>query len=168
MKDLSYQLFVQQAADAICLYDIGSKTIKEANPAFCKSLGYKPEEIPSLKLHDFIAYDKANIDRGIEQVIRENFQVVGECQWRAKDGHLIDVFLTLNHVKEGARNWVFMIAHDITESKKARKLLLESEQRFSLLFDAVSFPIALARFPEAILIDVNDAFGSYLVSRSKK
>jgi PAS domain-containing protein len=58
---------------------------------------------------------------------------------RRKDGSLLDISLTISPVKnlEGAIIGASKIARDITESKRIRTKLIESEARFRQLADAM-------------------------------
>jgi PAS domain S-box-containing protein len=47
---------------------------------------------------------------------------------------------------------------DVTDRKRAEEALRESERKFSVIHDKAAFAIALARFPEGTIVDVNEAW----------
>jgi PAS domain S-box-containing protein len=50
------------------------------------------------------------------------------------------------------------ISRDMTMRKQAEKTLLESERKFSVVFDRAAFAIALNRLPDRLFVDVNAAW----------
>lgn len=49
-------------------------------------------------------------------------------------------------------------AVDVTQRKQMEGALRESEQKFSVIYDKAAFAIALARLPEGVIVDVNEAW----------
>lgn len=52
------------------------------------------------------------------------------------------------------------ISRDMTARKRAEKSLLESERKFSIMFDKAAFAISLARLPDGLIVDVNEAWSN--------
>ena len=50
------------------------------------------------------------------------------------------------------------IGRDMTARKQAERILLESERKFSIMFDKAAFAIALAKQPDGWIVDVNEAW----------
>lgn len=50
------------------------------------------------------------------------------------------------------------ISRDMTARKQAERTLLESERKFSVVFDKAAFAIALNRIPDRLFVDVNEAW----------
>jgi len=50
------------------------------------------------------------------------------------------------------------ISRDMTTRKQAERTLLESERKFSVVFDKAAFAIALNRIPDRLFVDVNEAW----------
>jgi PAS domain-containing protein len=47
---------------------------------------------------------------------------------------------------------------DVTERKRTEEALRESERKFSVIHDKAPFAIALARLPEGVIVEVNNAW----------
>lgn len=64
-----YHSILDQTTDCIFTVDVETKRILEANPAFCRLLGYDPDEMSNMTLYDFIAHDRETIDRDIRKIV---------------------------------------------------------------------------------------------------
>lgn len=86
----------------------------------------------------------------------------GEIQLKHfKSGVAIPMLHNLFFIKEqGTDRRIAMatIGRDMTARKQAERTLLESERKFSVMFDKAAFAIALARLPDRMLVDVNEAW----------
>jgi PAS domain S-box-containing protein len=60
--------------------------------------------------------------------------------------------------KNGAVVGAVVAARDITDRKRAEEALLASERRFALMFERAAFALALARLPQARIVNVNEAW----------
>jgi PAS domain S-box-containing protein len=60
--------------------------------------------------------------------------------------------------KEGAIVGSVVVGRDITESKRAERALVESERRFSVMFEKTAVGIVLSRMPGGTITDVNEAW----------
>ncbi len=114
-----YRMLVQQSVEAIYLYDPGAQRIREANPAFLNLLGYTAEEARHLSMYDFVVHERASIDGFIEYVLTHGALIVGERVWRRKDGGRVDVHVTTSKIRSQDQDIIFVVAHDITERKRA-------------------------------------------------
>lgn len=112
-------------------------TILDANPAFCRMMGYSVEELIGKKVHmlsDMRTVD--DVDIHIEEIVKGR-QLRHVVRSRKKDGTL--VMLSLNERKislpEGIPG-IVSIAEDITDRIAAEKILKESEKRYKRIFNA--------------------------------
>jgi PAS domain S-box-containing protein len=106
------------------------------NDAYAKMLGYSKEELlerTSISLLSEV--DLQNLPP-IAQDVKSNKPVNGEFRLKHKDGHLVDVHFSVvptmlngNIVRSG-------IIEDITERKKAREKVFQSEERYRTLAEA--------------------------------
>ncbi len=119
-----YQAVVGQAAENFFLIDADTKRIIEANTALHASLGYTEEELGQLTLYDIVVNDRESIDRNVRRIV-EGRRFVGERQYRRKDGSLIDVEVSASVISYAGRQVVCIVAHDVTERKRAETALQE-------------------------------------------
>ncbi len=82
------------------------------------------------------------------------FRVVwpdGSVHWLKADGQVF-------RDETGQAIRMVGLNYDITEQKQTEKMLRQSEQKFSSLFEMSSFATSLSRLPDGVLVDVNKAF----------
>jgi len=114
-----YRVLFEQAIVPIYIFDPQTKRVLHANPAFFKILGRSPEEIANLYIYDFINHDKESTDHYIEIALRDGSVDIGERIWRKSDGTLLYMNITLSRIEQRGKEFIFVVATDITDSKLA-------------------------------------------------
>ncbi len=120
-----YRTVVEQAAENIFLVDVNTRRVLEANDALHRSLGYTAEELKEMTLYDIVAHEQESVDLNIERIMEEGRQSLGERQYRRKDGSLADVEVNVSAVPYGEKRVMCIVAHDVTERKRAERALEE-------------------------------------------
>ena len=120
-----YRTVVEQAAENIFLVDAETRRVLEANDALLLSLGYTEDEIKGMTLYDIVAHDRESVDLNIGRVMEEGRTSLGERQYRRKDGSLADVEVNVSAVPYDGESAMCIVAHDITERKRAQEMLEE-------------------------------------------
>jgi len=120
-----YRNVVEQAAENIFLMDPYTKHILQANASFHHSLGYEAEELRHLTLYDIVAHDQESVDLNIGRIMEEGHLSLGERQYRRKDGSLADVEVNASAVPYNGEKVMCVVAHDVTERKRAERMLEE-------------------------------------------
>jgi PAS domain S-box-containing protein len=120
-----YRTVVEQAAENIFLVDAGSRRVLEANDALLLSLGYTEDELKEMTLYDIVAHEKESVDLNIGRVMEEGTASLGERQYRRKDGSLAEVEVNVSAVPYNGERAMCIVAHDITERKRAEAMLEE-------------------------------------------
>jgi PAS domain S-box-containing protein len=123
-----YRTVVEQAAENIFLVDVETKRVLEANAALRRSLGYEPEEFKDMTLYDIVAHDRQSVDQNTQRILEEGQRYLGERRYRRKDGSLIDVEVSASAIFYGGAGAMSIVAHDITERKKAEEALDEARE----------------------------------------
>lgn len=121
--------FVNDSLLCIYFFNTETKKIIYANPFFCQLLGYTPEEIETLKIYDFLNHSKESVDSFVNHVIETKQRNIGERQWKKKNGKVIDMFVNASYGDHANSKIIYISAQDISERKRADKLLVESEAR---------------------------------------
>ena len=95
-----------------------------------------------------------------QQAIKTGEPSQSHIAFRRKNGSLYTAEQTVARIKEATGSIAHLLVsqRDITKSKQMEQALHESEQKFSVIFDKAPFAIALARLPDAVIVDVNDAW----------
>jgi PAS domain S-box-containing protein len=123
-----YRTVVEQAAENIFLVDVETKRVLEANAALRRSLGYEPEEFKDMTLYDIVAHDRQSVDQNTQRILEEGQRYLGERRYRRKDGSLVDVEVSASAIFYGGAGAMSIVAHDITERKKAEEALDEARE----------------------------------------
>jgi PAS domain S-box-containing protein len=121
-----YRNVIEQAAESIFFVDVETKRVLEANDAVSRSLGYASEELKGMTLYDVVARDQDSIDSDTAPLVERGHHYLGERQYRRKDGSLVDVEVSVSIVPYGGREAMCIVAHDVTERKRAEENLRQS------------------------------------------
>ena len=121
-----YRRVVEQAAESIFLVDLHTKRVLEANAALHRSLGYSADELKDLSLYDIVAHDRDSIDEYIRRVVTHKRYLIGDRRYRHKDGSLVNVEVNASIVPYGDEQAMCIVAHDVTQRKRAEEQLRHS------------------------------------------
>jgi PAS domain S-box-containing protein len=134
------------------------------SPGWKSMLGYKIDELPN----EFSVWEKltkpedfkkcCEIQQEVINKQRDRFEM--EFKMKHKDGHWVDILSRAEGVfdKDGKAVRIIGTHVDITYLKQAEEKLYESELRFSTIFHDSPMAIALRRFGDNKLSDVNNAW----------
>ena len=120
-----YRTVVEQAEENIFLVDAKSRRVLDANDALLRSLGYTDDELKEMTLYDIVAHDQESVDLNIGRIMDEGHRSLGERQYRRKDGSLADVEVNASTVPYNGEEVMCIVAHDVTERKRAERMLEE-------------------------------------------
>src|SRR5215217_4981304 len=121
-SELLYHTVIEQATENIFLVEAETRRIMESNPAFQETLGHTEEELRSMTLYDIVAADRKSIDMNIQRNLEQRRRSVGERKYRRKDGSLVDVEVSASIILRNGRETLCVVAHDITERKRAEQV----------------------------------------------
>ncbi len=151
---------VTSSDDAIYSKDLDG-TITSWNAAAERLYGYPAQEIIGRHVSVLMPIGhEDDSDLLIEQV-RQGERLSGlECTRRRKDGTLAEVSLTLSPILGGNGEIVAVsvIAHDISERRRAQRDLAQSEAKFSAAFMASPDLLAITRASDGTILDVNEGY----------
>ena len=95
------------------------------NEAACASLGYSPEELLSMTVHDIDPNFPASVWPEHLQEVRERGSFIVESKHRTKEGKIFPVEITVNYLEFEGSEYNCAFARDVTERKQAE---IEREQ----------------------------------------
>jgi PAS domain S-box-containing protein len=101
VSDAGYRALVQQAAEAVFLYDAASRRVLDGNGALLSLLGYTADELRALSV--------ADVAGGTHALATLSGGEAGRRVWRRRDGRLVDVDVTVGIVRHGGRDIHFAI-----------------------------------------------------------
>jgi PAS domain S-box-containing protein len=132
-KEQKYRMLFNLSPSGIILEDLDGK-ILDVNAAFCKTMGYKREEIVGKKVHMFTHPDeRKNVDNNISLLSRGRVLKHKEKSIR-KDGSLCfmrmhETKIVLSNGKEG----ILCISEDISDQVSAEEEKIQKEKMQGIL-----------------------------------
>ena len=161
-----YRAVMEQSIECICLVNVSTKHIIEANPSAQRLLGYTLEELWEQTIYDIFVEDPAVLDEHIRANGASKHFYLGESHYRRKDGALIDVSVSISLIAYQTHAVFCMIARDITEQKQAEAILRQQAEREAVLWEisqqmrrSLNLPTILSTVTTeiALLLRVDDA-----------
>ncbi|MGD0959000.1 MAG: PAS domain S-box protein [Methylomonas sp.] len=130
----------------------------DVNQAACEFLGYSREELLSMGPADIVPTEFSEKIPYKFNKLQEIGHGYFESVHVRKDGVNIPVELSNTMINLAGKTLIISIARNLSERKRAEKILKESELRFSKVFHDSPVGIAIARISDAKFIEVNTAF----------
>jgi PAS domain S-box-containing protein len=121
------QFSVDHAGDAVFWLDSDGRFIY-ANYTACHRLGYSPEELRSMTVHDVDPNFPPEVWPNHWAEITRRGSFTFESQHRARDGSLLPVEITVNLLESAGRQYNCAFARDITERKRAEAQLRKANE----------------------------------------
>jgi len=103
----------------------------EVNHAFCRMLGYAPEELLRLKMTDLEVASPLRDGGGYLRTGLHHFAT----SHRHKDGHLVQLETCVIVLRDGDAKFLAGFARDVTERARAEQSLLKSEAQYRNLVE---------------------------------
>ncbi|HLO51231.1 MAG TPA: ATP-binding protein [Kamptonema sp.] len=120
------QFSVDRSADAVFWIDANAKLLY-VNDAACRTLGYSPEELLTMTLHDINPDFPESAWNLHWSVLRRCGSVNIEAHHRTKHNRIFPVEITINHLQFNGKEYHCAFARDITERKQTEDSLRQSE-----------------------------------------
>lgn len=118
IPDSCFRAAFEESKDAICIYEVETRRLVDANSSFQRLLGYEPWEIPSLTVYDFSDNSRHEIDALIDRVLSEDQGITEEQIYHRKDGSQVTVVVTVCKAgKDGGDSLLVSIARDVSEER---------------------------------------------------
>lgn len=142
------------------VYIIQDGKFAYVNPKICEEYGYTPEELIGQNI-SITAKDQDEMRKVNENIhsrlTGENDSVHYEMTIKRKDTTLIDVEVFGSRTQYKGRPAIIGTLINITERKRAELQLLQSRQKYKLLFESSPVPMWMFSKIDFSIIDVNDA-----------
>jgi len=130
-----YHAIFNQSPLGILIVDPETAAFVEFNDVAPTQLGYNREEFGKLTLCDISAENDVDEVRSRITEILRNGGGEFETKHRTKNGDIRDVLMSALTLQLPDKTFVHCIFHDITETRKVRSALMESEARYRQLVE---------------------------------
>ncbi len=173
-SELQYRLLADNSQDVIWTMDLEGH-FTYVSPSVYNLRGYTPQEVIKQSITEALTPESARIVlEGMQTFMETGIipSIYFELEQPRKDGStvLTEVNFTVIRDKNGEPQTILGVSRDITERVKAKKELLESEERYRSLFEQAPLPVAISALNGTIL-DANMAmqtFTGYSLEELKK
>ena len=155
-SEARYRAVIDQATDGIYILDAETRSLLQTNPSFQKMLGYSAREMDGMKVYDFVAHPREDVEATIERTLRERRRVVGGRKYRRKDGSLVNVEVGVSVISYDGRDVICTIVRDVTERKHAEEALARSENRLRMIIETEPECVKVLG-PDGSLLEMNPA-----------
>jgi PAS domain S-box-containing protein len=141
------------AFEGICISENGR--MLDVNNQFLAMFGYERDEVIGHQIVELVAPEWRD---SIAERIRAGQETIMGHRLLRKDGSTFSAEAQAKMVRAGDRTLRMTALRDITERKLAEASLIQSEERFSLMFKNSPIPVALIRLADGVILDVNESF----------
>ncbi|ADQ80302.1 PAS/PAC sensor signal transduction histidine kinase [Paludibacter propionicigenes WB4] len=152
-----YRSLFENNTSVMLLINPETAEIVDANPTACEFYGWTYDEICTKKITDIniLPSDEIfNVMKDAKLKGRKHFHFVH----RKANGELRDIEAFSTPIKDGDKNFLFTIIHDITSRVRAQKALNESEEKFKKAFTTSPDSVSINRLEDGVYVSVNDGF----------
>lgn len=143
-KEALYRQLFESNPQPMWVYDLETLQFLAVNPAAIAKYGYSESEFLSMTIADIRPPE--DVPRLLEKIstVEEGLDLAGIWQHRMKDGRLILVDIVSHVLEFAGRRADLVVAHDITDRKRAEEALQEREAVLQLF--AQNAPAGIAMF----------------------
>lgn len=152
LSEQRYHAIMRQTVEGVYLVDLDTHRILEANGAMARMLGYADGELEGVDILDLINAPRENILTRLEALKATRTPLQGERRYRRKDGSIVEVYAGAAVISYGGRSAACTVVHDITERKRAQRLLQEKHDQLEKAVAAEREAIAQLRLAQSRLV----------------
>lgn len=128
-----YRTLVEQAVDAIALYDANGRVL-DVNTGSVNLLGYSKEELLGMSLSDILTGEEIQVRPVQYEVLQRGESTVKQRQMRRKDGSIVETEVRSQQLPDGR---FLSVIRDLTERIKAQQQIEKEKILSDKLIDSL-------------------------------
>jgi PAS domain S-box-containing protein len=127
-----FRALFDNALDGILMADTATKRLLSPNPAMCRMLGYRREEIEQLKVFDIHPQaDVAHVVEMFEKQAREGLGLAESIPMKRKDGSVSYADINSSPITLAGQRYLIGFFRDTTERKRSEEKLRAMESQLA-------------------------------------
>jgi len=155
-KEILFHNLFTDAPMVKLIIDAFSGKIIKANKSASLFYGFPEVMLKDINFKDLCKDGERALEK-LKEILNKNISLI-KLKQKLSNNTIKDVEMFAGPVLIDNNIYVYATIIDITEQLKTNKRLLESEERFKLIFKTTPDAIAILKFPEGIFYDINDTF----------
>lgn len=149
-SEVRFRLLAENSQDLIALIQPNG-VIGYASPSHEYILGLNPGSLVKRKIFDLLYPDEIeSLQRAVKQVYSENTIRTLDLKLK-KESQFITVEAKISLVNFKGQNTILVVSRDITERKKAEKILAESEEKYRTMVECLNEGIVITDLEDTII-----------------
>ncbi len=147
-SEARYRSIFRQAHDAVYIVHGTSGAFVDANHAYLDLVGYTLDELRARTIFDVAVKQEDELRTLAAEARQLRHMVLGERQHRHRDGHLVELEVSISHVASEEEDLFVAVGRDIAVRKRYELGLIEARDRAE----------AMARLKDAFLRNMSHEF----------
>lgn len=127
------------------IVDIQTNRLLHSDSKFQSFLGYSPKEVLELTLSDLIGSNDENLEHNIQHILLEKHYLSKKCQFRHKQGFLIDVEMTLALALFQGAEVLCISVSDMSKPTEMQATLTHHEGEFWAFVESVNCAVFICQ-----------------------
>ena len=157
-SETRYRRLFEVARDGILIVDAASRQILDANPFLSELLGFAREELLGKELWQIGLYSDIEANKaGFRTIQEQGYIRYDDLPLKAKGGRHVQVEFVSNMYDNNGTQVIQCNIRDITEQKRSKEAVLESDARFRAVVDSNMLATFFWR-ELGLVTECNDAF----------
>jgi len=143
-SEYRFRAIFDNAADGIVLADVSGEELYIGNEAFCRMIGYRPEEIRTLGVADI--HPKESLARVLDDFRRQvrcEISLTRDVPVKRKDGSVLYADINTFPLTLAGKPYLAAIFRDTTERRETEQKVRESEERLLAMMNATTESVLL-------------------------
>ncbi|NJL61219.1 MAG: PAS domain S-box protein [Methylacidiphilales bacterium] len=157
-KEEQYRGIFENTIDSLTICDLETGKLIQTNISTNKMYGYTSEEWLNIQPNDYVHPDYLHHFGEFIETIKNGKEFFCEIVTFGKDGTLFDVEVKANGIQYNGKLHALSVTRNITDRKRAEKVLQQQEEQYRGIFEAVNDGLSIIDIKTGEMIATNPAY----------